>query len=200
MKTGILLLTIIFIIGCKYENKRTENNVVVNAQDSLKLKEEVLDSLSDPYSYYYLSNQPIENNARLILIDSIYPSDNKITFDSMDSLSSKNVKTRNFFFKVFIKILDKTDGALSEAVGSYVLQYIERYPEEFLNRTNKIDKKYFDKFAHFSGYELGFSEDYGKSWLDSLTSRCLNCDSNEFKKLNTFKEIAQETINEVKIQ
>ncbi|WP_026902440.1 hypothetical protein [Pedobacter glucosidilyticus] len=198
MKIGTLLLIMTLIIGCRHEKKHTKNNLIVKSQDSIMAKDEILDSLTNPYSYYYLSNQPIEYSAKLILTDSIYPSDNKITFDSMDSLSSENEKTRNFFFKVFIKILDKADGSLSEAVGSYVLQYIKRYPKEFLTRTDKIDKRYFNKFAHFAGYELGFSEDYGKDWLDSLTQQCLNCDSNEFKKLNNFKQVAQETINEVK--
>ena len=195
MKLRITLLITILLTGCNNNAKQLNNNV--KSFDSVKPKEKLLDSLNNPLSFYYLSDKPIEDNAMRILMDSISPSDNKITFDSMDSLSSANIKTRKLFFKVFIKILDKADGALAEAVGSYVIKYIESYPKEFLESTNKIDKKYFDSFANFAGYELGFLDDQGKSWLDSLNYHCLNCDSIEFKKFDHFKKVAQSSAKEI---
>lgn len=197
MKKGIIFLfASILLLACHTDQKKNQDTDNIVSLDSVKPNREILDSLSNPNSYYYLSNIPIEESSRLILIDSINPSDNKITFDAMDSLSSSNQKTRDYFFKVFIKILDKADGALSEVIGSYTINYIEKYPKEFIERTSKIDVKYFECFASFTGYELGFSNDQGSNWLDSLNYRCSNCDFSQLKKFGNFRKIVQEHIDE----
>jgi len=111
------------------------------------------DTLRSKHHYYDL-----RTSARLILSDSISPSDNFITFSSMDSITSDQKEVRDFYFPVFQKIVEKTDGALSEVIGSYVLAYVKKYPKEFSDRYKCCSKakKCCDellRLASFAGEE-----------------------------------------------
>jgi len=194
----ILILSIIFCLGCNYESGNTQNKTTENIKDSINENVIVLDSLSDPTSFYYLSNKPIKEIAHLILIDSIRPSDNKITFDCVDSsLYSKNKVTRDFYFPVFMKILNQSDGALSESLSDYVVKYIVQYPNEFFERMKKNDEKYFDTYAYLVGYNLLMSENGGVKWLNSLNDLCIGCDAIQMSKIERFKKIAKKVSDEI---
>jgi hypothetical protein len=83
----------------------------------------------------------------------IQPSDDNPTFACMDSLTSENKINRDFYWSVFQIILKKSDGALSEVVGSYLKRYLEKYPKEFANRCNVLGKEFKSKCIHFVAYE-----------------------------------------------
>ncbi len=195
MKQLLVILLFLFV-SCTNPEYVKENPKQIPS-DSLNPKTKELDSLTNPSSYYYLSDKPLEKVAQLMLIDSIYPMDNKITFDCLDSISSNNSATRDFYFKVMLKILDKSDGCLSEAVGSFLITYIESYTKEFAERLTKMDKKHIDDMADFTGYELYFEKDKGKKWLNNLNKLCKDCDSTQTSNLRKFKTSTTKHVNEI---
>jgi len=118
---------IILFISCgssstnKDDTKLIDTNSIKHTDDNASIYE---DTLRVPSNYYFLSDLTLRQVGKLILADSIQPSDNKITFDCMDSLLAKQSTTRDYYFPVFLKILDKSDGALAEAVGQYAMTYV----------------------------------------------------------------------------
>ena len=167
--------------------------------DTLK----AIDTLRDPNSYSYLTNLPLRQVADLILNDSIRPSDNKVTFDCMDSISSSNIETRNFYFPVFLKIVDKADGALAEAVGGYIKTYVEKYPKELIEKANQLSEEQFQSLASFTGDELTFTYDNEKGdykWTDNILEKCSDCDSTQLRGLKQFIKLAIATRRENEAQ
>lgn len=90
----------------------------------------------------------------------------------MDSITSDKKEVRDFYFAVFQKIVEKTDGALSEVIGSYVLNYVKKYPREFSGRytcCSKLKKccEELLKLASFAGEETMMREN-GKMEYENL--------------------------------
>jgi hypothetical protein len=129
------------------------------------------DSLKSQNHFYYLADVDLRISARLILTDSIEPSDNFITFASMDSISANQKEVRDYYFPVFQKIVGKSDGALSEVVGAYLLAYIKKFPKEFSDRYHHCAQEQtcndeIQKLAFFAGYEIIMQNDYMKWYQD----------------------------------
>jgi hypothetical protein len=117
------------------------------------------DSLRNKSHYYYLSDLKLRTSAKLILNDSIQPSDNLITFASMDSISADKKSVRDYYYPVFQKIISKADGALAEVVGSYLLAYVKRFPKEFAECYASCPKEIsycneIKKLAGFAEFEI----------------------------------------------
>lgn len=71
----------------------------------------------------------------------------------MESLLSKDKESRDFYFMVMEVIVEKSDGALSEVVGAYILNYFKTYPAEFLARYKVLDDTMRNQFVQFIAYE-----------------------------------------------
>src|SRR5262249_49773758 len=156
----ICIISVLLLMEFSYNNYAAIENKPSMSISQLDEKQIKDDSLRDPYNYYYLTDIPLRHVAILLLTDSIEPSDNEITFDCMDSISSNNKESREFYFPVFLKILDKADGALAEVVGNYVIKYVEKFPKEFSNRAkNILTETQFNSTASYAGGELYFDED-----------------------------------------
>lgn len=158
-----------------------------------------LDSLRDPSHFYYLTDLPLRKVANLFMNDSIYPLDNQITFSCMDSISSDNIETRNFYFPVFLKIQDKADGALAEVVGGFIIMYIEKYPKEFAIRISSLSKERVDSFAHYVGYELYFENDNINSsnkWFTSVLDKCTDCNRYQTQQIEKFNRLILQSVIE----
>jgi hypothetical protein len=119
-------------------------------------------------------------------------SDDTPTFACMDSLTSNNVETRDFYWQVFQVILKKSDGALSEVVGGYLLAYLQKYPDEFAKKYSKLNKELKSQCVHFAAYEYSFSDENDKK-NQIKAPVCEQCNSKENGVLDTFfKEISVE--------
>ncbi len=154
---------------------------------------EITDTLRNPYHESYLTDLPLRKVGQLILADSVMPLDNGVTFKCMDSILSDHITTRDFFFPVFLKILDKADGALSEVVCLFTKNYIERFPKEFSRRYAYFTNTQIDQWAFYTRYELGFVYDNkakAESWMTSIIKKCTSCDSTDIKHLADFGELA----------
>lgn len=105
----------------------------------------------------------------------------------MDSISANQKEVRDYYFPVFQKIVGKSDGALSEVVGAYLLIYIEKFPKEFSNRYHYCVQKQkcsdeIQKLAHFAGYEIIMQNDYmsrHKDFQNLLTKKYKNWKSDK---------------------
>ncbi len=195
----ILILSLFCFIACNNDSDKavpkTIDTVSKVEKQQPQTNDEVKDSLRNPSSYYYLTDYSLRKCGELILNDSIEPLDNQITFNCMDSISSINKQTRDFFFPVFLKIISKSDGALSEAVGSYVMKYVENHTKEFTERSKSITDSSFKSMAYFAAYEVGYEyEESPEKWTNLILNKCKKCDSTQLSRLKLFTKIVLETV------
>jgi hypothetical protein len=197
--TRLISILLLLTIACNSSSTRTNKDTTHidkdttasdNSEDTLRLRTH----------YSYMTDLPLRQVAHLILIDSISPLDNQITFDCMDSLSADNVNTREFYFPVFNKIVSKSDGALSEVVGQYIMKYVERFPKEFADRSKSLKEDEFKSWASYVAYELHFSYDtpqQAESWMADIISKCTKCDSYQINRLQKFSKLSISSLEEL---
>ncbi|MBL7889283.1 MAG: hypothetical protein JNL24_07000 [Bacteroidia bacterium] len=152
-----------------------------------------------------LTSQPATNNtypsrvfAQGILDNTIQPSDNNETFACLDSLDDDNADTRQFYFQVYRVIAQKSDGALSEVVGSYTKSYMQLFPQEALNYYKTFDDKEKNLFIDNLAYEFYASgSDYEQdiqNYFSEIENICKDCLSDnimlDIKKQITAKAAA----------
>ncbi len=144
---------------------------------------------------------PISRVGELVLKDSIKVYDNEvITFMLFDSLLSPKKKSRDFYFKVFNKMMDRSGGKMGDAIGDYALTYVESYPREFLANSKNFTQDRMDTWASNIGIELFLlpgnkKEAYEKS-IRTFTNNCKNCDTADLARLNTFNKLVLQTIEQ----
>lgn len=196
-KIVILSFSIAFM-SCGQIDKNQESKVETN---KLPEKSGVTDTLRDPNHQYYYADIDPKSFAMWILQDSIKPSDNYSTFRVMDSLDAVKFVDRKFYFNVFINILNKADGALSEATGLPALKYVENHTAEFLKLSSTLPKKDFESWSYTVGVEILLSSNEdpikdAKDYFEKLKNNCSNCTIKEKKLLLQFNDILIQTITE----
>ncbi len=141
---------------------------------------------------------PARTIGQMILEGKLIPSDNKFTFQMMDSLNAVNKSARPFYFTVFDKIMKHADGALSEAIGNYALTYVEQNPVELFQNLGKLEKHRFDAWASFVGIELFLSannaEEGYKKFAETFSRNCKGCSKAEVQKMNAFNKLVWQTM------
>lgn len=193
-------LLIIAIISILFACKNNDTNKI-SSEANLENKTEIQDSLRNPNHYYYFADINPKLFAKWILNDSINPSDNFSTFRVMDSLEAKSIEDREFYFKVFMKIKEKSDGALAEAIGLPALKYVENHTEEFLNISSKYPTEIFESWAYTVGLEIMLSSnengiDDADVFLKKLKENCKNCSEENQSKLDKFYTTMIDAINQ----
>lgn len=136
-------------------------------EDERDLKEAALDTLRQPYHYYYLSDLSLDSVGKMILSGDLQPLDNEITFRLLDTLKHVDEDQLDFYLAVFERILDQSDGALSEVLGGYCISFIYHQPEVFSDYLAAKDTNLIRKWAEFSVYEM-----YFRFPEDSLLTKC----------------------------
>lgn len=110
----------------------------------------------------------------------------------LDSLKSANPAVRNFYWKVLRVILRDSDGALSETLGSRLIDLLQRNPQEFVAQYEICDMTIRAKCTSFMGYE-NFMEEVPEQAIDEkfgkLKSGCKNCSADQTEILD---DICQE--------
>src|ERR1700730_2845074 len=100
---------------------------------------------------YYLGNKEISKAAKNYYYRKFSPSDDRRTLSLLDSLKTHNNSTRPFYIYLVSTMLEKADGALSEALGNVCNDFIESHPNQaldFLYSTNDISSsKFIDLWA-----------------------------------------------------
>jgi hypothetical protein len=188
MKTGIYLI-IIFLSGCSQTPKDTQvstnsNNLI----KEIKLNPTIPDSIKDYRNYYYLSNIPTKDFAELYLKDSIITNDYKKLYDCLDSLSSNNINTRNYYFKVLIKTLDNPEVVFHQNMGIFLVKNIDKFKKEFLERLSAMNHEEIKFYAQGIESYLSEKPEYKETWLNEIRLLEKKSTSEQLKKLNLFLE------------
>jgi hypothetical protein len=121
----------------------------------------------------------------------------------LDSLSSDSKQSRQFYFKVFNKIMNKADGEVAESIGGYALTYVQNYPQEFLDNSRAFSKNQLEAWAGNIGIELYLSSnesDNVKEAFDQMVvlfnDNCKGCNSSQRNRLKDFNNLIWRTIKE----
>ena len=134
------------------------------------------DTLRNSNHKYYFADKSPREFGELIMKDSVSPSDNYSTFRVIDSLKAKSVEDRKFYFKVFLKIMEKSDGALAEAIGSPAYDYVEKYSFDFFELSKTITNAQFELWANNVGVEIFLSSKNpnkeAKDFFNKLKKKC----------------------------
>ncbi|MCY7420654.1 MAG: hypothetical protein LH478_02810 [Chitinophagaceae bacterium] len=144
---------------------------------------------------------PIQQVGELVLKDSIQYLSNEVTaFMLLDSLLSKNKGSRDFYFRVFNKIMERSGGSLDDAVGDYALTYVENYPKDFLDNSRNFTEDKLASWAGNIGIELFLSSQNQKEAFEKSTrmfkSNCKNCDLQQLARLDSFNNMIWTTIEQ----
>jgi len=144
------------------------------------------DSLKDPNNYNYLSNIPTKDFAELLLKDSILVNDYKGIHNCLDSLSSSNKDTRDFYFVVLNKVFDNLEVVLHQQMGIYLVKNIDKFKGEFLVRLSDMNNEQVKFYAQ--GIEIYLSEqkDKGKKWVENIKLLKKNANPVQMEKLKLF--------------
>lgn len=143
----------------------------------------------------------IKKVGELVLKDSVAYLSNEVTaFMLLDSLLSKNKDSRDFYFKVFNKIMERSGGSLDDAVGDYALTYVENYPKEFIENSKSFSEDKLASWAGNIGIELFLSSQNQKEAFEKSTrmfkSNCKNCDQQQLARLDSFNSMIWTTIEQ----
>lgn len=125
----------------------------------------------------FLNDSSISDAAKLIYQEKIIPSDDSLTFSVIDSMLCYNKENRNFYWKVVTNILKKSDGALSEALGSKIKNIFENQPDLLLNFLYSKNK-----FVTNTEREL---------WANSILSEIvIDCENDVYSCIYKMQELA----------
>ena len=194
MYKTLTVCTLILLISCTGRQKETKNSV----SDNVVRKDTIAanDTLREPNHYRYLADISPREFAELIMKDSVRPSDNFCTFRVMDSLNAKSLVDRKFYFKVFLNIMKKSDGALAEAVGSPAYDYVEKHTKEFFELAQTATNEQFELWANNVGVEIFLSSTNNptKDAEEYYMKLRENCSLEQKKEVEKFCKIIRETI------
>ena len=101
---------------------------------------------------FYLNHSKVSKTAKDFYYNKFKASDNDRTFSIFDSLNTKNNATRPFYIFLCSRIMEKSDGALSEFAGLAAKAFVENHPRTFFaffKRQNNLlaTEKYFKIWA-----------------------------------------------------
>lgn len=188
MKNGVYLF-LVFLISCANNQTKKENQ---NKSDSLTSKsvsssnQNNSDSLNDYRSYYYLSNISTKEFAELYLKDSIMTNDYKKLYDCLDSLSSNNLETRNYYSQILINALDKPEEVFHQNMGVYLVKNIDIFRNEFLVILSRMNDEEIKFYAQGIEIYLSQKQDKGEKWINDLKLLEKESTPNQLKKLDLF--------------
>jgi uncharacterized protein YcfL len=195
----ILFLVQFVLISCNNKSEKKADKEKVIVEKSLT-KEEIKTIKTESK----IDTTKIRKYAESILENEIYPSDNDETFECIKQIYTKDKNDLEFYFKVFRIIIEKSDGALSEAIGIEIMNFIKYNPDFFIEQYAEFKLEEKRKFIGFMAYEFYFAEPEHNEEIE----RYFNEVNLKFKKstepkrkyLNSIKELTkiatEEIINE----
>ena len=193
MRQIFTFIFLVLIISCRNNQK-----LPTNSQDSIQFKNPVsnqqpetevdrkTNQVSNRHSYphildttglsKYINDPNIDTLVLSYCNKRLNITDNNKTIEFLEMISQKNDKFFPLYFRVFNNIIENSDGAVSELMGPYCLDFVINYPNDVLQhfKNNSYDLYIYSMF-------LG-AEFYFKSRRTSN----IKYDFNEFKKyINT---------------
>jgi hypothetical protein len=196
------LFVAIFLFSCKDQSKQPAQKDIEQEEAKLKVivpQDTLVPQQKNPYrDISYGKDFAAEKIGKLFLVDSMIPMDNEATFKCLKAICSIDNKHNDFYFSVLMKITSRSDGALSEVMGSYLIKYIENNTDFFLTKLEKLSNEKIDRIAHYAVFEFSCDEDIKKEkkWCDALSKKCKNYTPEQLLQLGRFiKCIKSNNIN-----
>ena len=132
------------------------------------------EQMSETEKSCFLETQTVDGTLISLYNGSFEIGDNEETFKSLKLLSTNNYDASHtdatsdaFYFHCFSKILNRSDGALSEVMGQYCWRIVNvspRYSMAYMKSHNDIK----DKFVEFIGYEFLFLDNLESAYKDLM--------------------------------
>ncbi|RXQ87282.1 hypothetical protein EO244_16520 [Ancylomarina salipaludis] len=191
MKNTIYLF-IVLLVSCSSNKSKESTNATspIKQKSENKINSTIPESLRDYRNYYYLADISTKDFAELYLLDSVMTNDYKKLYDCLDSLSSYNVDTRDYYFKVLKKALNNLEVVFHQKMGSYLVKNIDDFKEELLDRLIVMNDEEIRFYAQGIEVYLSKTPDKVFKWLDDLKSLEENSTPEKCKNLNLlFNEI-----------
>ena len=191
------------LISCEESSTKPEISIdssgIISEKDSINTFTN--DSTQPTATNYSWEQLPMREVAELILKDSIRPASSPIISRMLDSLTSDSKSTRQYYFSVFNKIMNKADGEIAESIGGYALTYVQNYPKEFLDNTKRFSKNNIEAWASNIGIELFLkSPENVKEAYDQIViffnDNCKDCNAYYRGRLKEFNAMIWRTIQE----
>ncbi len=162
MKKNVCIIFLHFLVFsiCIGQNISKENDPVSHP-NSINKKE--IDKINNQIISFYLNNKSIDGNAKLFYKGKFAISDDDKTFAICDSITTNNALTRPFYLYVFCRILELSDGAVSEVIGGNCLDYMKKFPCEFMKNLDSKEYNIPQKtWFSFVAFELSCMDEYYK--------------------------------------
>jgi len=195
----IIIIALVFILFSCGKNNKGKNESSDNI-DRIKTNIKSADTLRAHNSFYDLADINPKKFAELVLSDKIFPSDNYSTFRIMDSLEAVSFEDRKYYFKVFLHIMKKADGALAEAVGDPARFYTMNHTKEFFNLASSLKPEEFESFANYVGSEFTVEvtdeniKTRTENYYKLLKKNCKECSPEEKKNLANYFNLVKQAI------
>ena len=140
---------------------------------------------------FYQSHPGIDATAKAYFLGNFTISDDKATFAMLDSLDTDNTEVRPFYYYLFVKLMEQSDGALSEAVGLYGQLYAAKYPHEFYSNFEKsFYKESYENWVGYIGYEILMAMEPREAlekFINKQKDNCVDCSSAILDSIEKFK-------------
>ena len=185
--------------GCVREYFEFMNSYFPNEKEfkPIEVIEESEDQKNDPKP----DKTKIKKYAKSILDNKIYPSDDDETFECIRQIFTNEPTDLEFYFNVFRVIVKKSDGALAEAIGLEIMNFIKFNPDFFLEQYSNFELDEKNKFIGNIAYEFYFSEPDHNTEIDKyfgeVNSRIKLKTEANLKQLETIKELTKKVTEEI---
>ncbi|RKD87849.1 hypothetical protein [Mangrovibacterium diazotrophicum] len=162
----------------------------INADDMPEIKRDLqVDSVAGKPIRFYLENPNLVVSAKRFYNGEIYPTDDSITFDLLDSLTTNNSELSPFYKLLFDYICDISDGALSEVMGQYGLNAMQTNTELYLRPAE------LKSFGYIC-YDLSFENDLDSKLKELCALWKVNTPLDLHRKVDALIKAIQEDVIE----
>jgi hypothetical protein len=194
----ILFLVLFILISCKKKSeKKAEKKEVIIEKSLTKEDIKTIELETEPK----IETLKIRKYAESILKNEIYPSDNDETFECIKQIFTKDKNDLKFYFKVFRVIVEKSDGALSEAIGLYVMDFIKYNPDFFIEQYSEFKLEEQKRFINSMAYEFYFTEPEHNAeiarYFTEVNSKLNQSTEPKRKYLSAIKELTKIATEEI---
>jgi hypothetical protein len=213
MKTQNFIPALIFLISCTNEPRQIPDIQKPTARDTIIRQDTA--KWNDPRDWqagfglthnpnedtvwhklvsYYISDKECSGLAKDFYYGELRPSDNGVTEELLELVTTDNAKLRPFYRWCLDKTIQIQDGALGEYTGVPARQYAEKFPKEFFeymdyDTTGDIYLDWVSSILYSGFYK---QDDYKKPqdirqrMARTMKKNCNNCTEQIKKRIDKF--------------
>jgi hypothetical protein len=174
-RISLLFLSIILLASCYGQHLSKENDPTLHPY---LVNTKPIKTINSKAISFYLNNKTIDENSKLFYKGQFAISDDEETFAICDSITTDNPITRPFYLYNFCRVLEISDGAISEVMGEYCTAYMVKFPCEFIKNVKSEENnlpigRWLD-FVAFEQYSKSDLENFIKQIEKKLSDECMD--------------------------